>query len=266
VLTRILFLHNNDNFFKIKSLIIFIFFFIEFSLFAEGPLPIIGVDSIQFSVAYLNNSESSFTDNYFISTVYQREEENYLKDQKWDKSIGGLAGSTYYTSTSSQNSNFPIGAAMGIGILSGAIVLISNDFYLYPSYSFFKSYYEDRNYSKGIGWVFGFRKTFMHSAIEYGMSSTAFYTKGIRSRRMTGYHINYVQQFLYDKTPSYLKLYAGPTINMVEGFGFGGIAGTEFRLSEGIKFDIRYEYSTQTNQIQAGLIFTFQKESWLKKH
>ena len=166
---------------------------------------------------------------------------------------------------------------IGIGALLGELILLSNDFYFYPSYSFKKGFFEGEDYVKGTGWVFGCRKTFKHSAIEYGMSITTFsdryyMTDGtttfskIYLNKKSGFHINYVHQFLYNKTPSWQKLYAGPTINLVEKLGFGGIAGTEFRLSDRFRFDIRYEYSTQTNQIQAGILFNFQKEYFWKKH
>ncbi len=162
-----------------------------------------------------------------------------------------------------------------IAIITVGAIILANDLYVYPSYSFYKGYSKDAKipidlYDKGLGWIFGCRKTFNHSAIEYGASYTTFssiynYGSSTYEEKIWGGHINYVQQLLYNKTPYWLKLYIGPTINYVFDFGYGGIIGTEFRLIDRLKIDVRYEYSTQTNQIQAGLIFTFQKEYFWKK-
>jgi hypothetical protein len=197
---------------------------------------------------------------------------------------------TYLFNSSDHNNNKATGPGrtVAIGILAVEIVMMANDFYIYPSYSFVKGIFESQEFYKGTGWVFGFRKTFSHSAIELGGSYTTFserYYMGNGTttysltylHRQGGAHLNYVHQLLYDKTPSCLKLYVGPTINYLEGLGLGGITGTEIRLSERFKFDVRYEFSkritfaarnmykTQTNQIQAGIIFNFQKEYLWKK-
>jgi hypothetical protein len=69
---------------------------------------------------------------------------------------------------------------------------------------------------------------------------------------------------IFLKNPSkYLKLSVGPTINSVEDIGFGVIIGNELKISNRFKFDFRYELSTQTNQIQLGVIYNFQKVSIL---
>jgi opacity protein-like surface antigen len=208
-----------------------------------------------------------------ISPAVSRSSENSLKDQFYSNSAGTLI----YTGVNSSSPDEESPAAkIGIGILAGELILLSNDFYIYPSYSFVKGYYKDEDYIKGTGVIFGFRKTFNYSALEYGISITTFsdryymsdgttiYSK-IYLNRKPGIHLNYVHQFLYGKTPSWLKLYAGPTLNLVNEFGFGGILGTEFRLIKRFTFDLRYEYSTQTNQIQAGIIFKFQKEYFWRK-
>ncbi|MFM7710580.1 MAG: hypothetical protein ACKO5C_06655 [Ferruginibacter sp.] len=75
-----------------------------------------------------------------------------------------------------------------------------------------------------------------------------------------GLHLNFVQQVLCKKTPDWLKLYAGPTINVVNEVGYGGILGTEIKLIGRLKFDMRYEYTNQTNRLSAGLIFKYQKK------
>ena len=85
------------------------------------------------------------------------------------------------------------------------------------------------------------------------------------SENRWGGHLNYVHQVFYNKTPEWLKVYLGPSLNYVYDFGYGGIVGTEIRLFDRLKFDVRYEMTTQTNQIQAGLIFTYQKKYFWKK-
>jgi len=76
-----------------------------------------------------------------------------------------------------------------------------------------------------------------------------------------GVHINYVHHLFYNITPYWLKLYFGPTANYVfDDYGYGGIVGSEFQILYRLKFDVRYEWTIQTNQVQAGLIYTFQKK------
>jgi hypothetical protein len=81
-----------------------------------------------------------------------------------------------------------------------------------------------------------------------------------------GGHFNYVHQLFYTIKPDWLILYTGPSVNFLSDFGFGGIVGSSMKLFDRLKFDVRYELTSQTNQIQAGLIFTYQKKYfWRKK-
>lgn len=159
-----------------------------------------------------------------------------------------------------------------VTIIASAAIL-SNDIYLYPAYSMFKRniIYDSSSgisgVTNGTGWVLGFRKTFKHSAFEYGVSvfkSNVDYVlrRGYHYSKSVdrwGGHLNYVHQVFYNRTPDWIKLYLGPSINFVYSFGYGGIVGSEMRLFDRLKFDVRYEWTTQTNQIQAGLIFNYQK-------
>lgn len=163
-------------------------------------------------------------------------------------------------------------AYLAIAFVTLSAAILSNDMYVYPTYSFYKKSNPDSDISNGTGWIFGFRKTFKHSALEYGASylkSENEYNYGYGSYidevDRWGGHFNFVQQIFYNKTPYWLKFYFGPSINYVYDFGYGGIVGTEMRLFDRLKFDVRYEYTTQTNQIQAGLIFTYQKKYFWKK-
>jgi hypothetical protein len=172
-------------------------------------------------------------------------------------------------------------AYVAIAIVATSAIILSNDFYIYPTYSFFKggNLYYDYGIQKlipksGSGWIFGLRKTFKHSALEYGASylklQTTYKSGNSYSNNYTksrwGGHLNFVHQAFYNKIPNWLKVYFGPSINTVFEFGYGGIIGSEMKLFDRLKFDLRYELTTQTNQIQAGLIFTYQKKYfWQKK-
>ena len=170
-------------------------------------------------------------------------------------------------------------AALGIIMIAASAAILSNDLYYYPVLSFYSPFNSQSQLANNIkiknnsGSAFGFRKTFDHSALEYGVSylKTGYeynYGWGYTTTREIsrwGVHLNYVQHFFYDKTPHWLKLYCGPSLNYVYDFGFGGILGAEIKLLDRLRFDTRYELTNQTNQIQAGLIFTYQKEYFWRK-
>ena len=159
------------------------------------------------------------------------------------------------------NENIDYNAYVYLGIAVASVFIFSNDIYVYPTTSFYKS----GEQTDGSGWIFGLRKTFNYSALEYGVSylkSTTNYGYEYRYTEPSerwGVHINFAQQIFYNKTPDWLRVYIGPSINYIYDFGYGGIIGTEMRLFNRLKFDVRYERTTQTNQLQAGLIFTYQK-------
>ena len=131
------------------------------------------------------------------------------------------------------------------------------------------SYYSKTEYSLGKGWSFGFRKTFPRCALEYGTSYLLWDSDSFKNNNVYFYapvierwggHLNFVHQIFYEKTPDWLKIYAGPTINYVYDFGFGGILGAEIKLLDRLRFDARYELTNQTNQLQFGLIVNYQKK------
>jgi len=170
-------------------------------------------------------------------------------------------------------------AYLALAIVATSAIILSNDFYIYPAYSFHKGVDKNNYYGQqstngnGTGWIFGFRKTFKHSALEYGASylkSKVDYNYGYGTYTdeidRWGGHFNYVHQIFYNKTPDWLKIYFGPSVNYVYDFGYGGLVGTEMKLFDRLRFDVRYEWTTQTNQIQAGLIFTYQKKYFWQKN
>lgn len=159
-------------------------------------------------------------------------------------------------------------AALAMVIIVFSAAILSNDIYAYPTVSFQKQYPEYPNYEikSGFGWLFGFRKTLAKSAFEYGASyikhdailNNGYYSTPEELTRW-GFHLNYVHELFYNKTPIWLKSYIGPSINYVDNFGYGGIVGMQFKLVNRLDFDVRYELTTTTNQIQFGLIFNYQK-------
>lgn len=165
-------------------------------------------------------------------------------------------------------------AYLALAIVATSAIILSNDFYIYPAYSFYKignnnNFYGNSSINgSGTGCIFGFRKTFKHSALEYGASylkyeTTYNYGHGFTNTMFQdrwGAHFNFVHQVFSKKTPQWLKLYFGPSLNYVYDFGYGGIIGSEMKLFDRLRFDIRYERTTQTNQLQAGVIFTYQKK------
>jgi hypothetical protein len=152
-------------------------------------------------------------------------------------------------------------AGVAVAVIVGSAIILSNDIYAYRVSSFYK----DKNYSgnsrEGSGWAFGFRKTFDKSALEYGMSiidRKNSYGNGYSESY--GLQMNYVHQIFDSKMPKNLNVYVGPSINSVNEIGYGGIVGTHYKIFNRLKIDLRYEFTTQTNQIQLGLIFKYQKK------
>lgn len=173
-------------------------------------------------------------------------------------------------------SNDDVGGAVVLAIVAGSAFVLSNDLYLYRINSFY-----DNNINTGIntsqignstGWAFGFRKTFNKSALEYGMS--IFQTEIKYNNNFSNiseiykYNLNYVHNLFDSKLPENLKVYMGPTINssdILDNIGYGGIIGTNYKIFDRLKIDLRYEYSNQTNQILLGLIFNYQKKYFWQK-
>jgi hypothetical protein len=203
------------------------------------------------------------------------------KDDNPTAGGGGGSGGKNNVAGSNGGGN-PAGAIVIIAVAAVFITaaILSNDFYVYPTYSFYKKNgnFSDNskmlNATNNTGWSFGFRKTLKNSAFEYGASllkSNVEYNDGFGNNYKEefdrwGGHLNFVHHVFPNKTPKWIKPYIGPSVNYVYDFGYGGIVGAEFKLLSRLKFDLRYEYTTQTNQIQAGLIFKYQKKYfWQKK-
>ena len=225
----------------------------------------------------LNNckGEIKYTDEYTAVNDFGRKAccrcwSNAISDCKDDASTYGGSGGS---------GDGDAYAYIAVAVIAASAIVLSNDLYVYPTYSFFKgenpSYGQELSNKNGAGFVFGFRKKFKHSALEYGLSYIKFdetiynYGNGYLysyNQSRSGIHFNFVQQMFYDRTPDWLKVYLGPSLNLVSEFGYGGIVGSEIKLLDRLRFDLRYERTTQTNQVQAGLIFTYQKKYFWQKN
>jgi hypothetical protein len=168
------------------------------------------------------------------------------------------------------SNNDAVGAVI-LAIVAGSAIILSNDLYVYRINSFY-----DNNINTGTntskignsnGWAFGFRKTFNKSALEYGMSifQTEIKYNNNFSNKSEEYkfNLNYIHNLFDSKLPKNWKVYLGPTINtsdILDNIGYGGIIGTNYKIFDRLKIDLRYEVTNQTNQIQLGLIFNYQKK------
>lgn len=140
----------------------------------------------------------------------------------------------------------------GVVIVASAAVL-SNDLYVYPTFSFKNG--SNKSTSLQQGWALGFRKTFKKSALEYGVT---FIEPKNNESTTTGFHFNYVHQLFTPKNEK-LSVYVGPALSIIDETGYGGIIGSSFSLIDRLKLDMRYELTSQTNNFKIGLIFNYQK-------
>lgn len=179
-----------------------------------------------------------------------KDDNPYQQNTGDGSSGGGSAGDAY--------------AVLALAAIATGAILISNDLYWHPLvFSFYKN-----SGTIGRGQTFGLRKTFDHSALEYGCSylnnqtanydyyGNVFYSSETR----WGYHFSYIHQLFSRNINNSFKLYIGPSLNYVKDLGFGGLIIGQYTLVDRLKLDVRYELTSQTNQFQLGLIFTYQKE------
>jgi hypothetical protein len=219
----------------------------------------------------LNNCKGqiNYTDEYSASSLYERVpccrcwsnvQSRCHDDNKGASMYGGGGDEDVY-------------AYLAIFAIAASVAIVSNDFYVYPTYSFLN----DNNYQysktdnstilKKSGYTLGFRKTFDRSALEYGASILTKSHDGFligSSRKRWGFHLNYVQNIFTAKTHPRINLYAGTTFNYIDGnsdvWGYGGIIGAKYIISDRLIFDSRYELSSYSNQLQFGLIINYQQK------
>lgn len=146
----------------------------------------------------------------------------------------------------------------GVVIVASAAVL-SNDFYVYPTFSFKNGSGKSSSFEQG--WALGFRKTFKKSALEYGVT---FIEPNNNESSSTGFHFNYVHQILTPKNDK-LSVYLGPALSIVDETGYGGIIGSSYSILNRLKLDMRYELTSQTNNFKIGLIYNYQKRYFWQK-
>ena len=162
-------------------------------------------------------------------------------------------------------------AAVAMGILTVGVIMLSNDIYYYPTYSFKQVKYSNTTANDEDGYSLGFRRDLNKVILEYGVSI-------LKTKKSTINNYGFVDRYESDRTGGHFNIlrrikhnrsqngfFIGPSLNYVYDFGVGGILGYEFRLFDRLRLDVRYELTTQTNQIQAGLIFKYQKKFFWKK-
>jgi hypothetical protein len=184
-----------------------------------------------------------------------KDDNPYQQNTGGGSSGGGSTGDAY--------------AVLALAAIATGAILISNDVYWHPLvFSFYKN-----SGTIGRGQTFGLRKTFDHSALEYGCSyltnQTAYYdfygNIYFSDETRWGYHLNYVHQLLSKNFNNSFKFYVGPSLNYVKNWGIGGLIIGQYTLFDRLKLDVRYELTSQTNQLQLGLVFTYQKEYFWKR-
>ncbi len=158
-------------------------------------------------------------------------------------------------------------------VLFGSVFLLSNDFYLHPTYAFhFNKKSNPFKYKNGFGWSYGLRKQFNRSALEYGITSVSFKPKlgdatyNYGEKQLLYFNLNYIHNFNFSYIPKRIQPYAGAGVNIGDGIGFTGIIGAYMPVIDRLSVDFRYEVGNRTNQVHFGLIFKYQKEYlWHKK-
>ena len=121
--------------------------------------------------------------------------------------------------------------------------------------------------SSGAGWDFRLRMNFDKSGLEYGTNYVKYSTTisdsysqytYTDSKSKWSFYIDYVHDIKVGSNDK-LKLYTGPTIKYLDKFGYGGIAGIKYQLFPGFSPDLRYEYTSQSNQLQLGIQILYKK-------
>jgi len=143
-------------------------------------------------------------------------------------------------------------------------IYVANDIYFHPNLSFLEFNEHNLNYKPISSFDTGLRVDFDDSALEYGISHIVYESNIFDSQYNEidywGLHMSYLQNIFSNKFPSRFKVYVGPSINYVSKLGIGGVTGMNYRIFNRLKLDFRYELTSETNQLSAGLIFTFNKD------
>lgn len=204
----------------------------------------------------------------YIEGITNNTLNNGLITYKPSASSSGYLGSDY-------SGDYSLLLLIGLPILG--LASYTNCIFLYPAYNF--NHKKDNN---KIRWMFGIRKIFDRTALELGASYLVDFKEFVYieeyydeskgkmvkyycndpaldyKRNVWGFHLNYFCYFQPYSSRKSVNMYIGPTINYIEGIGFGGLTGVELKVTRWFKIDVRYEWTTRTNQIQTGLVFKYQ--------
>jgi hypothetical protein len=173
-------------------------------------------------------------------------------------------------------------AYIALAFVATGAILLSNEVYVAPTYSFQRSSNVSNSISgtldfknlSSFGWTIQFRKKFPQSNLEYGagfidykypLDNNFNYNP---NKRIWRANINYIFNVFYDKLPERFNIFLGPSANFEfdrSKPGFGAVAGCSYRLFDRLKVDIRHELTSTTNQTSIGLQFLYQKKYfWIK--
>jgi len=163
--------------------------------------------------------------------------------------------------------------AVAISVITLSVLTLSNDVYYSPALSI-DSKSVDGKVMAGFAHNFGLRKTFEKMAFEYGVVYSSFsyqnsyyenndlYTYSSK-HNYWGFNLNFVHDikraFIYKND----KVYGGLALsgfNLKNAPGLGFIVGDSYELNNRFKSDFRLFYSQRIFQIQAGIIFNYQKK------
>ncbi len=157
-------------------------------------------------------------------------------------------------------------------VVAAGVFLVSNEFRLGYSSSFYRPY---QSVQLGSGGIFHLRKNFKNSGLEYGINFYNSYTLPTRNNNyfrydkklLLGGQINYLHNIFTPKMPyPKMRLFVGPTIQYLGKFALGGIAGISYQVHNRLRFDCRYEITNVASHIQFGMNILYQKEyKWQKK-
>jgi hypothetical protein len=195
----------------------------------------------------LNNckGEIKYTDENYARTSLNRKPccicwSNVYGDCNNDNPSGVGSGG----SGGSGNSNDAM-AAVGIAIIAGSAAVLSNDFYIFNNLDLYKKS------PSQISWGLGFRKLFKDSALEYGVVLGDY----------VDWNVSYLKRIHTSHQNDRFNILLGPSIlTYRSNIGYGGIISSQYTLNKVIKFDLRYELTSQTNRVSLGLIFHYQNK------
>ncbi len=179
--------------------------------------------------------------------------------------------------------NDPYAAAIvGSIAVAGLVIMLSNDLYVGGTYSHYTDFpdperdgfsVDDHYIYPGFGIDAHLRKNFEILRLEYGGSymkhKAHYYATSLANGSV--YEFDDMKKYFtaYAGMPFYLNgkyseksllFFFGPVFRWNYEPAVGGTLGFHIRMGEFFKFDLRYELTQITSQVQAGFVITYQRE------